>query len=165
VFDYIIFIQKINYLHRIHFIDHYKNLFFILYPSKKGFVRTVRCIEKNNRRGDIEITIPANDNNPAFLAFGGFYHTGFLIAIQYDKSLKHCCLCKNHDYDNVVGYGKCNYYMTYDNNGNLSKHDAMQCPYFCLNMDFAQLIQDEFYEYGKRNGFDIWINKERIDLF
>ena len=131
---------------------------FILFPSKKGFIKTIHCSERNHRRGDMEITIPYNGYVPDFLDDGGFFSIAYAVAFQYDNTLRHCCLCKYHAYDVLDGFGICKLYKKYGTNRDSSTNDAQQCRFFRIDVDLIQTRKSEFDDYSRHNPVDVWMN-------
>ncbi len=129
---------------------------FILFPSKKGFVKTIHCSELNSRRGDMEITALYNDYVPVFEGEGGFFSVAYAIAFQYDNAIKHCCLCRYHVYDDLEG-GICKLYKKFGTNKESSRNDAQQCRFFRLGDEFIQSKQKEFDSYCSQNSVEIWL--------
>lgn len=132
---------------------------FIVYKSKKGYKEPIHCSKLYNRRGIIEISILYNGYHPEFMGDGGLFSIAFAVASQYDKSIKHCCLCKYHDYDMWDGNGICKMYK-YGTNRDSIDNDAQQCPYFRIDEQSIQLRIKEFDDYCRDNPFDIWIKNK-----
>lgn len=130
---------------------------FIVFQSKKGYVDTISCSELNNRRGLIELSIPYNGYDADFLGKGGFFSIAFAVAINYDNTLKHCCLCKYHVYDEWDDSGICKLYKRFGTKRNSYENDAQNCSYFRPDEKTIQMRQKEFDEYRKNNPVDIWI--------
>lgn len=133
---------------------------FVLFPSGKGFIDKMHCSRFENRRGVLEITIPYNDYVPEFIGDGGFFSMAYAIAFQYDKSLKHCCLCKYHTYDEWEGLGICKLYKKYGTNKESSRNDAQQCRFFCVDVDSIRSRKQEFDSYCSQNPVDIWLKNK-----
>lgn len=134
---------------------------FIIDPYKKAHVKNIFCDEINDRQGNIEITFPLNGHESESMV----YFEGFAIAIKYDKTLRHCCICSNYSIDTQFGLGRCNLKRTYFTKIELTQTDAQHCPRFLLNMELTQQIQNELNAWENQNGLDIWMNKEKIDIF
>lgn len=130
---------------------------FILFPSKKGFLKPIHCSELNSRRGDMEITTLYNDYVPVFEGDGGFFSVAYAIAFQYDNAIKHCCLCKYHVYDDREGHGICRPYKKFGTNKESSGNDAQRCRFFRISHEFIQSKQKEFDSYCCRNSVEIWL--------
>lgn len=131
---------------------------FILFPSKKGYTKKINCSELSERRGIMEITIPYNGYDPEFMGDGGFFSIAFAVAIQYDKSLRHCCLCKYHVYDDDSN-GICKLYKKYGTNRNSMENDAQQCSYYRIDEESVKARNRVFGEYQKLNPVDIWVKR------
>ena len=132
---------------------------FIVFPSKKGYNKTIQCSDLHERRGIIEISIPYDDCLPGVIIDKGFFQVAFVVSQQYDNSLKHCCLCKHYCRVWLLKgiRGACNLKNT---NWETSKNDAQECNDYCLDEELAQLIIKEFNEFRNQNPIDIWIKNK-----
>ncbi len=133
---------------------------FLLFPSKKGYVETIHCSQLTSRRGIIEISIPYNDYDPAFMGDGGFFSIAFAVSTQFDKSIKHCCLCKYHVFDSWDGKGICKLSKKYGTNRYSFENDAQKCQYFRIDNESILSRIKIFDEYRNQNPVDIWIDKQ-----
>jgi len=142
----------------------FKNSFlqkFILFPSKKGCVKTIHCNELNNRRGNMEITALYNDYEPEFWGDGGFFSIAYAIAFQYDNSIRHCYLCKYHTYDEWDGFGICKLYKKYGTYRESSRNDAQQCHLFRIADESIKSRKEEFDSYCSHYPIDIWLKDNK----
>lgn len=129
---------------------------FVLFSSKKGFVDKIQCSRLNERRGILEITIPYNEYVPEFMGEGGFFSIAYAVAFQYDSSIKHCCLCKYHTYDDWDGIGICRLFKKYGTNREAILNDAQKCTYFRIDKASVESRKKEFDSYCSQNPVDIW---------
>lgn len=129
---------------------------FIVYPSKKCDEMTINCAGLFKRHGEIEITTMQCGDYLDFADYGGFFSVALVVALLYDKSLKHCCICEHYlcDSGNYDGICRITNTSRYSNGD-----EAQKCQYYCLNEESMRIKQEFYFQYRLRNPIDIWLKK------